>query len=186
VATTLGIQDFSQLRKDYGKEQADVIMNVAGNIISGQVIGDTAKQLSDRIGKIMQDRESISINASDTSISKSKQLEAAIPPARIANLSSGEFVGAVADDPVVKIKRKAFHAQFVNDHSSLAAEEKSFQPIPEIRKITQEEIMENYFRIKKEVKTIIETEMKWISNHPEVKQKITEVPRGRNKNSTSF
>ena len=99
VATTLGIQDFSQLRKDYGKEQADVIMNVAGNIISGQVIGDTAKQLSERIGKIMQDRESVSINSNDTSVSHSTQLEAAIPPAKIANLSSGEFVGAVADDP---------------------------------------------------------------------------------------
>jgi type IV secretory pathway TraG/TraD family ATPase VirD4 len=45
VATTSGLQDFSQLRKDYGKEQADVIMNITGNIISGQVTGDSAKQL---------------------------------------------------------------------------------------------------------------------------------------------
>jgi type IV secretory pathway TraG/TraD family ATPase VirD4 len=51
VATTLGVQDASQLRKDYGKEQADVIMNITGNLISGQVSGDTAKQLSDRLGK---------------------------------------------------------------------------------------------------------------------------------------
>jgi type IV secretory pathway TraG/TraD family ATPase VirD4 len=171
VATTLGIQDFSQLRKDYGKEQADVIMNVAGNIISGQVIGETAKQLSDRIGKIMQDRESVSINASDTSVSKSKQLEAAIPPAKIANLSSGEFVGAVADDPTAKIKLKAFHAEFINDHSALALEEKNFQPIPEIRNVSQDEVMENYYAIKKDIKEIIKTEMEKINRLREEKAK---------------
>lgn len=71
VATTLGVQDFSQLRKDYGKEQADVIMNITGNIISGQVTGDTAKQLSERFGKIMQDRASYSINSVNTSVSHS-------------------------------------------------------------------------------------------------------------------
>ena len=40
VVTCLGVQDFSQLRKDYGKEQADVIMTTTGNIVSGQVTGD--------------------------------------------------------------------------------------------------------------------------------------------------
>ena len=180
VATTLGIQDFSQLRKDYGKEQADVIMNVAGNIISGQVIGETAKQLSDRIGKIMQDRESVSINATDTSVSKSKQLEAAIPPAKIANLSSGEFVGAVADDPTTKIKLKAFHAEFLNDHAALAEEEKNYQPIPEIRKITHEEVMENYFTIKKEIRQIIEEEMEKIKNHPEAKAIVAKIIADQN------
>lgn len=79
VATCLGIQDFSQLKKDYGRDQADVIMNIIGNIISGQVTGETAKQLSERFGKIMQDRNSLSVNSSDTSISKSRQLESAIP-----------------------------------------------------------------------------------------------------------
>src|SRR5574338_275330 len=83
VSTCLGIQDFSQLRKDYGREQADVVMNITGNIVAGQVTGDTAKQLSERFGKIMQDRESYSINSGDTSISRSKQLEAAIPPSKI-------------------------------------------------------------------------------------------------------
>lgn len=163
VATTLGIQDFSQLRKDYGKEQADVIMNTAGNIISGQVIGDTARQLSDRIGKIMQDRESLSINASDTSISKSKQLEAAIPPAKIANLSSGEFVGAVADDPTNKIKFKAFHAELINDHAALSAEEKSFAPIPKIRDVIHDTVLENYYSIKNDIKELVKTELERIA-----------------------
>src|SRR5690606_9929546 len=62
VATCLGVQDYSQLKKDYGREQAEVIMNTVGNFISGQVLGDTAKQLSERFGRIIQKRESISIN----------------------------------------------------------------------------------------------------------------------------
>lgn len=119
VSTTLGIQDLSQLRMDYGTEQADVIMGIVGNIISGQVTGDTAKLLSERIGRIMQDRQSLSINRNDTSISKSKQLEAAVPASKIAALSSGEFVGMVADTPDQKITLKAFHCEIQNDHEAL-------------------------------------------------------------------
>jgi uncharacterized protein with ATP-grasp and redox domains len=78
VATHLLCRTSSQLRKDYGKEQADVIVNITGNIISGQVMGETAKLLSERFGKIMQDRESLSINRTDTSISRSTQLDFAI------------------------------------------------------------------------------------------------------------
>ncbi|MCF2503772.1 TraG/TraD/VirD4 family protein [Dyadobacter sp. CY107] len=110
VSTTLGIQDFSQLRKDYGKKQAEVIMNITGNVISGQVAGETAKQLSECFGKIMQDRTSFSINRTDTSISRSKQLDYAIPPSKISSLSSGEFVGMVADNPGQKIDLKAFQS----------------------------------------------------------------------------
>ena len=139
-------------------------MNVAGNIISGQVIGDSARQLSERIGKISQERTSLSINAQDTSISKSTQLESAIPPAKIANLSSGEFVGAIADDPQTKIKHKAFHAEIVNDHAALAEEEIKFLDIPLIRKVTNDEVMDNFFRIKKEIKEILQEKAKLCSN----------------------
>lgn len=174
VATTLGIQDFSQLRKDYGREQADVIMNVAGNIIAGQVIGDTAKQISERIGKIMQERESVSINESSTSVSKSTQLETAIPPAKIANLSSGEFAGAVADDPQQRIKLKAFHSAIQNDHEALAKEEAAYEELPVIRQIDQAEVMRNYYQIKKDVQHIIETEMERIKSHPDLQKHLTE------------
>jgi type IV secretory pathway TraG/TraD family ATPase VirD4 len=144
VAACLGVQDFSQLRKDYGKEQADVIMNITGNIISGQVSGDTAKQLSERFGKIMQDRESLSINRSDTSISRSKQLDSAIPSSKISALSSGDFVGMVADDPDCKIELKTFHCSILNDHSSIKEEEKSYRDIPILRKLDTSIVQRNY------------------------------------------
>lgn len=168
VSTVLAVQDISQLRKDYGKESADVIFNIVGNIISGQVLGDTAKTLSERFGKIMQQRESLSINSNDTSISRSTQLESAIPPSKIASLSSGEFVGAVADDPTNKIALKTFHCEIINDHDALKAEEAAYVPIPKIRDITPAEIDENYRRIKDEVVAIIETEMERIYDTPEL------------------
>lgn len=166
VATCLGVQDFSQLRKDYGKEQADVIMNIIGNIISGQVTGDTAKQLSERFGKIMQDRESHSINSADTSISRSKQLETAIPPSKISALSSGEFVGMVADDPDCKIELKAFHCEILNDHEALKKEQENYKEIPVIRKLNNAMVQRNYLQIKQDVQDIIQSEMERVLNDP--------------------
>lgn len=157
-ATTLGLQDFSQLRKDYGQEQADVITNILGNIISGQVSGDTAKKLSENFGKIVQDKESKSINSSDISISRSTQIDYAVPASKIASLSSGEFVGIVADNPEEKIKLKMFHCEIQNDHRAIAQEEKGYKQIPRPREVGQEEIAENYVMIKAQVEGLIRDE----------------------------
>ncbi|MGF7080352.1 conjugal transfer protein MobC [Mucilaginibacter sp. UYCu711] len=156
VAVTLGVQDYSQLKKDYGREQAEVIMNIVGNIICGQVTGDTAKQLSERFGKINQRKESVSINSSDTSVSHSTQLDYAIPASKIAGLSSGEFVGMVADDPTNKIELKTFHCQIQNDHEAIRREENTYQEIPAIRELTIKEVLLNYQRIKQDVKYLTE------------------------------
>jgi hypothetical protein len=159
VATTLAVQDYSQLKKDYGREQAEVIMNIVGNVISGQVVGETAKLLSERFGKIVQQRESISVNSSDTSVSRSTQLELAVPASKISALSSGEFVGMVSDDPDQKIALKVFHSEILNDHAAIRKEEQSYDEIPLVRKVTPEEIQENYFRIKQEIKMVIEEKL---------------------------
>lgn len=160
VATTLGMQDFSQLRKEYGREAAEVIQNISGNIMSGGVSGETAKALSERFGKILQDRESVSINRMDTSISHSKQLDYGIPASRIASLSSGEFVGLVADDPDQPIKLKMFHAHLQNDITKLKKEEQKFKNIPVLKDVSQQQVMDNYYQIKYEVATLLEREVK--------------------------
>lgn len=166
VSTCLGIQDFSQLRKDYGREQADVIVNIVGNIVSGQVSGDTAKQLSERFGKIMQDRESLSINSSDTSISRSRQLESAVPPSKISSLSSGEFVGMTADNPDCRIELKTFHSEIINDHDKIKKETDNYKEIPVIRTIDNVIIQKNYLQIKIEIQEIIHSEMERIIKNP--------------------
>lgn len=159
VATTLAMQDFSQLKKDYGREQADVIVNITGNIISGQVMGETSKFLSERFGKIMQDRQSVSVNRTDTSISHSKQLDSAIPASKIAALSSGEFVGMVADNPEEKIKLKMFHAEIINDTDKLKAEVAAYKNIPVVSNVTQQQVMDNFYQVKMEIKKLIGEEV---------------------------
>jgi type IV secretory pathway TraG/TraD family ATPase VirD4 len=174
VATCLGVQDFSQLKKDYGKDQADVIMNITGNIISGQVTGETAKQLSERFGKIMQDRSSMSINRTDTSISKSKQLEAAIPASKIAALSSGEFVGMVADDPDNRIGLKAFHAALQNDHIALKEEAEAYRPIPVFKMVDVPIVQRNYLQIKQDVDNLVSAEITRLVNDPQLQHLIVQ------------
>jgi len=166
VATCLAVQDFSQLKKDYGAEQADVITGIVGNVISGQVTGSTAKTLSENFGKISQNKDSLSINSSDTSITKATQMDYAIPASKIATLSSGEFVGVVADNPEQKIKLKMFHSKLQNDHEAIAEEEKRYQEIPEIEKVSAVDVEENYLKIKREIADLLRSELD--------KQKVTD------------
>lgn len=141
-------------------------MNITGNIISGQVTGETAKQLSDRFGKIMQDRASFSINRTDTSISRSKQLESAIPASKIAGLSSGEFVGMVADDPDCKIELKAFHCEIQNNHEALRTEQEAYKPLPMVRQVDNGMIQRNYLQIKQDVEDLVAAETERMLGDP--------------------
>ena len=166
VATCLGMQDFSQLKKDYGGDQAAVIMNITGNVISGQVMGETSKLLAERFGKITQVKESVSVSRNDTSFSKSGQMDFAIPQSKIAGLSSGQFVGMVADDPAQKIKLKTFHCEILNDHDQLKKENAIYKPLPALRELTPKMINENYYRIKSEVANVVETEIEILMNTP--------------------
>jgi len=162
VATTLAVQDFSQLKKDYGAEQADVITGIIGNIISGQVTGDTAKSLSETFGKIVQAKDSMTINSSDTSTTKATHLDFAIPAAKIAALSSGEFVGILADNPDQKIKLKMFHSEIQNDHDAIAREEAGYKSIPIIEQVSYADVIENYIKIKADIDQLLSEECKKI------------------------
>ncbi|MET7000655.1 conjugal transfer protein MobC [Chitinophaga defluvii] len=168
ICTYIGLQELNQVRKEYGKDSAEVIINMAGTIVSGQVSGDSAKQLSERIGKINQDRTSLSINASDTSVSKSKQLEYAVPASKIAALSSGEFVGMIADTPQQPCHLKAFHCQIVNDFDAINVEEKNYKPIPVIRQVTQEDVEDNYNRIRQDIQDLVASEIERMLSDPEL------------------
>ena len=172
VAVCLGFQDFSQLVRDYGDKEAKVVMNTVGNIFSGQVVGETAKTLSERFGKVLQKRQSITINRQDKSTSINTQMDSLIPPSKISGLTQGMFVGAVSDNFDERIEQKIFHAEIVVDNEKVAAETKAYKPIPVITDFTNENgkdcmremIHENYNRIKEEVKQIVKDELARIAN----------------------
>lgn len=172
VAVLLGFQDFSQLKRDYGDKEAAVVMNTVGNIFSGQVVGDTAKTLSERFGKVLQKRQSMTINRNDKSTSISTQLDSLIPASKISNLTQGMFVGAIADNFDERIEQKIFHSEIVVDNERVAAETKEYKKIPVITNFIDENgldrmkemIKENYDRIKAEAKQIVVEELERIRN----------------------
>lgn len=180
VGVLLGFQDFSQLTRDYGEKKSKVIQNTVGNIFSGQVVGETAKTLSERFGKVLQQRQSVSINRQDVSTSINTQLDSLIPASKIANLSQGTFVGAVADNFDERIEQKIFHAEIVVDHTKISAEEKAYQKIPVINDfkdrngndIMMQQIQRNYDQIKADAQAIINEEMRRIKNDPELRKRL--------------
>ena len=180
VGVLLGFQDFSQLTRDYGEKESKVIQNTVGNIFSGQVVGETAKNLSERFGKVLQQRQSVSINRQDVSTSINTQLDSLIPASKIANLSQGTFVGAVADNFGEKIEQKIFHAEIVVDHAAVSAEEKTYRKIPFINEfkdkdgndIMMQQIQRNYDQIKSDAQAIINEEMDRIKNDPELCKRL--------------
>jgi TusA-related sulfurtransferase len=141
-------------------------MKITGNVISGQVTGDLAKQLSVRFEKIIQDRASYYVSRTDTSISHSKQLETAIPPSKISALSSGEFIVIVSDDPDQKIKLKTFHSIIINDHAALKAEQEAYKEIPGVRKLDNDIIQHNYLQIKQEAQELIQAKIERVLGEP--------------------
>ena len=174
VAVCLGFQDFSQLTRDYGDKESKVIQNTVGNVFSGQVVGETAKTLSERFGKVLQQRQSMTINRNDKSTSISTQMDSLIPASKISNLTQGIFVGAVSDNFDERIDQKIFHAEIVVDSVKVSAEMKAYQPIPVIVEFKNEDgsdnlketIEANYRKVKQEIVTLVDSEIQRIKNTP--------------------
>ena len=180
VAVCLGFQDFSQLVRDYGDKEAKVVINTVGNIFSGQVVGETAKTLSERFGKVLQKRQSISINRQDVSTSINTQMDSLIPPSKISGLTQGMFVGSVSDNFTERIEQKIFHAEIVVDTDKVKREESHYQPIPIINDFKdadgndcmKQAIQDNYNQIKEDVKQIVKDELGRIANDENLKHLI--------------
>ena len=180
VAVCLGFQDFSQLVRDYGDKEAKVVINTVGNIFSGQVVGETAKTLSERFGKVLQKRQSISINRQDVSTSINTQMDSLIPPSKISGLTQGMFVGSVSDNFTERIEQKIFHAEIVVDTDKVKREESRYQPIPIINDFKdtngndcmKQAIQDNYNQIKEDVKQIVKDELERIAADENLKHLI--------------
>ena len=182
VAVCLGFQDFSQLTRDYGDKESKVIQNTVGNVFSGQVVGETAKTLSERFGKVLQQRQSMTINRNDKSTSISTQMDSLIPASKISNLTQGMFVGAVSDNFDERIEQKIFHAEIVVDSAKISTEMRDYQPIHVIADFQNEDgsdnlketIEANYKRVKQEVLFLVDSEIERIKNNPNLKHLMKE------------
>lgn len=162
------------------------IINTVGNIFSGQVVGDTARTLSDRFGKIVQLRESHSVSNENVTTSTNTQLETLIPASKISNLTQGMFVGSVADNFDERIEQKIFHAEIVIDNDKVKAETAAYVPIPEISSFIGEDgkdhmeeiVKENYYRVKADVAELVLREIARIEADPKLSQLLPKKKQG--------
>jgi hypothetical protein len=178
IAPFLGIQSIDQVRKEYGREMADVIFNLPGNIFATMSNGDTAKLLSERIGRIVQTKTSYSINSRDTSTSQSENLDYAIPPSKISTLSSGEFVGILADSPTEKLTLKAFHCEVQPDLEWEKEYAENSVDIPVIRQLGKNEVDDISNKIKGDIQRILSRQMEKMAKSPILSKLIINKPGG--------
>ena len=162
-AVVLGLQELPMLRQQYGKETADTILSIMGNILSGAVRNkETLEWLERILGKVKQKGESISIDRNKTTLSLNEKLESLIPAGKIASLSTGEIVGLTARDRIDRFTGQ-FHTTAINcrinlDTEQLEAEEKSFLEMPQYYDFgeNKEEILKgNFTQINKQVKRLV-------------------------------
>ena len=151
-----------------------------GIIFSGLVVDETAKTLSERFGKVLQKRQSISINRQDVSTSINTQMDSLIPPSKISRLTQGMFVGSVSDNFNERIEQNIFHAVIVVDTEKVKREESRYQKLPIINDFLdadgndcmEQTIQDNYNQVKEDVKQIVKDELGRIANDENLKHLI--------------
>jgi type IV secretory system conjugative DNA transfer VirD4/TraG family protein len=174
VAITFGIQDLSQLRMEYGRDHADALFNLPGNLICGQVSGDSARLVSERFGKILQDKASVSTSTRDSSTSQSQQLDLALHASKISTLSSGEFVGITADSPQQPLPLKTFYGRLLVDFDAIRREESTWTSNPIVRKVTDEVVDLNFRQVKAQVRSMVDTQIARMRANPDLARLIVQ------------
>jgi len=157
ISTLLGVQTIDQLIRDYGKEQANAITSNIGNVFCGQAAGETARFIQNRMGKILQERQSVNINRNTQSSTFSTQLDYLVPEGKIATLPQGYMVGQVADNFGEAVSQKNFNGLIKVDVAALEREESRYQPIPDFYSFDNiKEVLErNLTRIRNDIRSII-------------------------------
>ncbi|MBL1410098.1 type IV secretory system conjugative DNA transfer family protein [Sphingobacterium faecale] len=160
----LGLQELPMLRQQYGKETAETITSIMGNVLSGAVRSkETLEWLERLFGKVKQTGESLSIDRTKTSLSLNEKLEPLIPAGKIASLKAGEIVGIVARDTMEtytgKYETTAVNCRVNLDMDALKKEEANYRELPtyyDFGDRKEEILLDNFFRINREVEEIVE------------------------------
>jgi hypothetical protein len=161
LVPVIAVQDLNQLRTRYSREEAEVFLAISGNLLCGQVTGDTADAVSSRFPRIQRERSSISENENGSSVTTAAHWEPTVTPATIAGLSAGEFVGWVADDPGKEVELKAFHARLGLE----AGVGMAVRPaLPVLRARADEEAAAIFKQVKEDIASLVQRELALMVN----------------------
>jgi len=180
VGIILGMQTLDQLRQEYGRDHADALMNLPANLLTSQVTGDSAKFASELIGKILQERSTVSTNNRNTSTSQTFHLDPAVPASKIASLSSGEFVGITADSPAQPMPLKAFHCKVKLDRRPPAKDSQR-----KIKKVPKDVVDLTFTQIQDEVKALVDKRLQDMRDTPTLARLIINPKVGARKKKSS-
>jgi type IV secretory pathway TraG/TraD family ATPase VirD4 len=144
ISTLLGLQTIDQLIRDYGKEQANAVLTNIGNVFAGQSVGETAKFIQARMGKVLQERQSLNINRETQSSTFRTEMDFLVPEGKIATLPQGYMVGQVADNFGQQVSQRNFNGLIDVDNLAIEKEEKHYKSIADIYQFDNvEELLEN-------------------------------------------
>lgn len=163
VAVVLGLQELPQFQQQYGKETAQTITSIIGNVLSGSVRNkETLEWLEKMFGKIKQTGEGLSVDRSRTSVSLNEKLDALIPAGKIAALNTSEMVGIIAKDVTPEYTGEyipsAVHCKINLDLKAIQKEEESYVDLPTYYQFDgkQDEVLfSNFRKIHNEVKAFV-------------------------------
>jgi hypothetical protein len=164
VSAILGVQGLTMFRQQYGKETADTIISIVGNILSGSIRDKDGLEWMERLfGKVKQMGESLSIDRSKTSVSLNEKLEPLIPAGKIASLRAGEMVGLLASDAVDRytgqFETTAVNCRIDLDLQAIHKEEEAYPELPvfyDFGNHKDEILLQNFYRISEEVGQVVE------------------------------
>lgn len=158
IVPILAVQDLSQLRTQYSRDEADLFLNITGNVFCGQVGGETARWMSERFPTIQQEKPSISHNSNDLSVSTTLQREPTVNQATIASLSSGEFVGVLSDDPDNELQLKVFHGKILRESADDPASPWVYA-LPVVREVDEAGVKTVFERVKEDIRVLMAAEV---------------------------
>lgn len=72
-------------------------------------------------------------------------------PATVATLSSGEFLGVLADEPATMLENKTFHARLLREK----ADEVTGQPVPAVRVVSAAGVQEAFERVRSDINNLV-------------------------------
>jgi hypothetical protein len=153
IIPILAVQDLSQLRMQYTRDEADLFLNASGNLLCGQVGGETAKWVSDRFPRIQRVHSSVSTNSNDVAENVSMQWEDTVTPATVAGLSSGEFVGILSDEPGKELELKAFHGRLIRQSGD--GDDAAAGDLPLVRAVDAKTVGQCFDQVREEVKALV-------------------------------
>lgn len=166
VAVILGLQELPQLVESYGRDVANTITSVIGNVISGQARKkETLDWLQQLFGQVKQMKTGVSITKQQTTTSVNEQMGNLVPASKIADQRTGEIVAKLAfgfnEKSANYSNSNTYNCRIDIDVDKYHRQQKAYSPLPRSYRFKSEEhkreiLSKNMASIKGDIEYIVQ------------------------------